>query len=409
MREALDPDKQIWMKAAPLARVMAVLKKDGGAARFVGGAVRNALLGAPVLEVDIATDLTPDIVVKRLKDAGIQAVPTGIEHGTVTAVSSGTPFEITTLRRDVSTDGRRATVAFTDDWAQDAMRRDFTMNALYADEDGTLHDFVNGLADLRAGHVRFVGEARERIAEDYLRILRLFRFHAWYGKGELDAEALKAAAAEREGLERLSGERVQKELLRLLAAVDPFPSLRAMERNGILDVLIPSHAGLAALTQLNAITRAQGLAPDPILRLASLLATPDAAARLAAVLKFSNADRARLTGAHKPIVRPEGDAQARGLIYQRGAAEFQDALLLSSARAGLSPDNKDMRRFLALARDWQKPKFPLDGNDAQSAGIAPGPRLGDALSRLEQEWVASDFAQTRAHLLARLKELAGLA
>src|SRR3984957_509167 len=221
----LDPARAPWMAEKPLTKVMAAL---GGEARYVGGAVRNTLLGADVHEVDIATPLTPDVVTTRLEAAGLKAVPTGIAHGTITAVADGKPYEVTTLRRDVETDGRRAVVAFSTDWKEDAGRRDFTMNALYASADGEIFDYHNGLADLQAGHVRFIGDAVARIREDYLRILRLFRFHAWYGKGEIDAVALNAAADEKTHLAKLSGERIAREFLRLLEADDPVPVLRVM-------------------------------------------------------------------------------------------------------------------------------------------------------------------------------------
>ncbi len=224
----LDP--QPWMTAPSALKLMAVL----GEARFGGGAVRNALLGKPVTEVDIATPLVPERVRELLIAAGIKAVPTGIEHGTITAVVDGTPYEVTTLRRDVETDGRRAVVAFTTDWAEDAQRRDFTMNALYASADGEILDTVGGIADLEAGRVRFVGDAVMRIREDYLRILRLFRFHAWYGSGELDAGALRAAEQEKLGLAKLSGERIAKEMLRLVEAENPVPVLHAMSQTSIL-------------------------------------------------------------------------------------------------------------------------------------------------------------------------------
>src|SRR6201996_6519457 len=244
----------------------AVLAALDGEGKFVGGAVRNALLNKPVADIDIATPLLPDDVVARLKKAGLGAVPTGIEHGTVTAVVNGKPLEITTLRRDVSTDGRRATVAFTTDWAEDAQRRDFTMNALYADADGEILDTVGGIADLQAGHVRFVGDPITRIKEDYLRILRLFRFHAWYGKGELDDAALKASAAEKAGLAQLSGERIQKEMLKLLAAENPAPVLRVMAASGILGEILPGDLNIARLERLVTIDANNFFAPDPVLR-----------------------------------------------------------------------------------------------------------------------------------------------
>ncbi|MGH6878125.1 MAG: CCA tRNA nucleotidyltransferase, partial [Rhizomicrobium sp.] len=266
----LDPCRETWMRAEETRAVMAALTSAGGAARFVGGAVRNALLGREVGDVDIATPLLPEEVARRLEAAHIVAVPTGIEHGTITAVVDGKGFEVTTLRRDVTTDGRRAVVAFSDSWAEDARRRDFTINALYAAPDGELFDYTGGLDDLAAARVRFIGDPVARIREDYLRILRLFRFQAWYGKGEIDEDALHAATAERAGLQRLSGERVQKELLRLLAAEQPCPPLRAMAAAGILDEIIPHAGRLDTLERLAAIDAANFFAADPMLRLAAL-------------------------------------------------------------------------------------------------------------------------------------------
>ena len=218
MMRKLDPARVEWMREASTLRLMGVLAKDGGDARFVGGVVRNTLLGLAVKDIDIATPLPPDEVMRRLKRANIRAVPTGIDHGTITAIVDGRPFEVTTLRRDVSTDGRHAAVTYTTDWREDAARRDFTINALYASADGEIFDYHGGLADLAQGRVRFIGDARARIREDYLRILRLFRFHAWYGKGDIDPDALNAVAHEKAGLAKLSGERIQQEFLRLLEA-----------------------------------------------------------------------------------------------------------------------------------------------------------------------------------------------
>ncbi|MEE8439400.1 MAG: CCA tRNA nucleotidyltransferase, partial [Micropepsaceae bacterium] len=240
MNAHLEPTQHLWMTASEVTSVFHALRTAGGEARFVGGAVRNALLRQSVTDIDIATTLPPDAAVSALNDADIETVPTGIEHGTITAIVNRQAFEVTSLRRDVSTDGRRAIVAFTNDWAEDAARRDFTMNAIYADESGNLFDPTGGIEDLHAGAVKFVGDPNARICEDYLRILRLFRFHAWYGKAALDEAALKAAAKNKAGLKRLSGERVQKELLRLLEADDPGPALGAMQKHNILGEILPA-------------------------------------------------------------------------------------------------------------------------------------------------------------------------
>jgi poly(A) polymerase len=395
----------------PRARaVIDVLTKNGGAARFVGGAVRNALLGEAVGDIDIATPLVPDEVMRRLQAARLGAVPTGIAHGTITAVSGGKPFEITTLRRDVETFGRRAVVAYTTNWAEDAARRDFTINALYADQDGVVYDYFDGLADLAARRVRFVGDATARIREDYLRILRLFRFHAWYGQGELDEEALAAAAAEKGGLKLLSGERVQKELLRLLEAQDPLPALEQMEEAKILAQILPAGFKLSRLQRLVSVQRKNTLPPDAVLRLAALL--PDGVApalRIAETLKLSNAARDRLVQAgdkDERIVAALAPREARQLIYRLGAACLMDQLLLRWAASGGRANDAAWRGLLALAMSWKTPVFALDGDDVMAEGIEAGPKIGVLLRDIERWWVEQDFAPDRPALLQRLKEAA---
>ncbi len=381
---------------------MRALKADGGDARFVGGAVRNALLGEKVSDVDIATPLNPDAVMARLRKAGLGAVPTGIDHGTVTAIANGKPYEVTTLRRDVATDGRRAIVAFTTDWKEDAARRDFTMNALYADEAGAIFDYFGGLADLAARRVRFVGDASTRIKEDYLRILRLFRFHAWYGSGDIDADALAAASAEKAGLKTLSGERVQKELLRLLEAKDPVPVLRTMEAAGILREILPDDVRLDRLQYLAGIGEADG-----VLRLAAMLSDNFDANEVAGALRLSNFDRERLADAAVRDARidaglsPEG---ARRLLYRLGKNRFRDSVLLNWATSGAGSNDARLRVLLALADGWRKPEFPLSGKDAMAAGIEEGPKIGVLLRDIEQYWIDSDFTPDRTVLLARLND-----
>jgi poly(A) polymerase len=388
---------------------MAALKEHGGAARFVGGAVRNALIGEAVGDVDIATPLVPDEVMRRLQAARLGAVPTGIEHGTITAVSGGKPFEITTLRRDVENFGRRALVAYTTDWAEDAARRDFTMNALYADEDGTVSDYFGGLDDLTSRRVRFVGDATTRIREDYLRILRLFRFHAWYGRGDLDEEALAAAAAEKGGMKLLSGERVQKELLRLLEAQDPSATLTEMERAEILAQILPAGFRLPRLQRLVVVERGNSLPADAVLRLAALI--PDGvppALRIAEALKLSNAARDRLVQAGEKedrIVAALPHAEARQLIYRLGAACFRDQLLLQWATSRARANDSAWRALLGLAMNWKAPVFALSGNDVMAEGIEAGPKIGMLLREIERWWIEQDFAPDREALLKRLKEV----
>ncbi len=395
----LDP--QPWMNAPQTRRLLAAL----GEARFVGGAVRNALLGKPVADVDIATPLTPDAVQKKLAAAGINVVPTGIDHGTVTAVVDGKPFEVTTLRRDVETDGRHAVVRFTTDWAEDARRRDFTMNALYADASGEVFDFVDGVEDLKAGRVRFVGDAATRICEDYLRILRLFRFHAWYGQGEIDAAALRAAAAEKTGIAKLSGERIAKEMLRLLEAETPAPVLRLMAASGILAEALPGELGIARLERLAEIDAANFFPPDALLRLAALLPhDAKAAAQVAERWKLSNAARTRLedlAGANEKIASYLSIREVRKLLYRLGAQPFKDRLFLKWAED--SKAAMQWRALLAMADAWKRPRFPLTGRDVMLAGVPEGPLVGRVLGEVEDWWVDSDFTDDEFSLAERLK------
>jgi len=390
----LDPQRNAWMTAPETAAVMGAL----GEARFVGGCVRNALLGSAVTDIDIATPLAPDAVTARLEAKGIKAVPTGLAHGTVTAVANGKPFEVTTLRRDVETDGRHAVVAFTGDWAEDARRRDFTMNALYADASGEVLDTVGGVDDLKAGRVRFVGDAATRIREDFLRILRLFRFHAWYGKGEIDHDALQAAAAERDGLEGLSAERVQKEMLRLLEAADPMPSLRAMAATGILAIVLPGALDLARLEKLVAIDADNFFAPDPVLRLAALGGGK--------TLRLSNAQGERLDDlaeAKEKIVSYLSIKDVRRLLYRLGPKRFKDRVFLRWAEDPKASNFIQWRALLALADSWQRPRFPLTGGNVLNAGVPHGPLVGQVLAEVEEWWVESDFTDDEFSLAERLK------
>jgi poly(A) polymerase len=399
----LEPSKNPWMTSAETRAVMDAL----GDARFVGGVVRNALMGREVSDIDIATPLTPDEVTKKLEAAKLKAVPTGIEHGTVTAISNGRPYEVTTLRRDVSTDGRRAVVAFTKDWAEDAQRRDFTMNALYADATGEVFDTVGGAADLKAGRVRFVGDAVTRIREDYLRILRLFRFHAWYGEGDLDKAGLQAAAAEKAGLKQLSGERVAKEMLKLLAAEDPVPVLRSMAASGILGEILPGELNIARLERLVGIDANNFFPPDSILRLAALLPERAAAANeIADRWKLSNADRERLAdlcGNTEKVVSYLSIKEVRKLLYKLGIARFKDRVFLKWAEDPKESNFIQWRALLAMADAWERPKFPLDGGNVMAAGVPQGPLIGKVLGEVEQWWIDSDFIEDEFSLAERLK------
>jgi tRNA nucleotidyltransferase/poly(A) polymerase len=396
------------LKRPQTARVFSALSEAGVTTRAVGGAVRNTLLGLPVTEIDLATTALPDRMMALAKEAGLKAVPTGIEHGTVTVIVDGTPFEVTTLRRDVETYGRHATVAFTEDWEEDAKRRDFTLNALYADRDGTVFDPLGGYGDLVQGRVRFIGNAEDRIREDYLRILRFFRFNAYYGKGPLDPDGLAACVKLRAGLSQLSAGRVAGELRRILVAPQAGRAVEALSDYGLLTDLLGGAPRLMRFTRLVATEEALGLAPDPALRLAALavFVTEDAE-RLAERLKLSNAEQAvLLLGAndHERRELPDETA-ARRSLYRLGPCKFEAHVLLASADEGVAPDDKRWRQALRLADRWQPPEFPVRGTDITALGDVKGPEIGAVLKRLEAEWIASDFTLDRDRLLAKAKQL----
>lgn len=399
-----------WMTAPPVSAVLDALEAEGGpdCARFVGGCVRNTLIGRAPDDIDIATRLTPDAAVRALEAAGLRAVPTGIDHGTVTAISGGRPFEITTLRRDVTTDGRRATVAFTDDWAEDAARRDFTLNALYAGRDGTLHDPVGcGAEDARAGRIVFVGDPEQRLREDYLRSLRFFRFLAWYGRGEPDAAALAACAAAKDGLSSLAAERVSKELLKLLAADDPRPAVAAMARAGVLGAVIPEAANLDRLGALVEIESGQLFETDPLLRLAAL--APDdqvAAARVAQRLRLSNEQRDRLVAALAPEPTLKSWMSPREIrrgVYLAGGRAFRDRVKLAWAASARSAAAIQWRGMIALADGWTAPEPPLTGEDVIKAGVPKGPLVGRVLAEVEAWWIDHDFIDDKLSAVEKLK------
>lgn len=403
-----------WLNWPECRTVMAALHDGAEAeivARFVGGAVRDGLIGREVRDVDIATSLTPDVAAVKLVGRGLKVVPTGIDHGTITAVANGRPFEITTLRRDVETDGRRATVAFSNDWREDAARRDFTMNAIYADPDGNLYDPFDGHADLLAGRVRFIGDPRERIAEDALRILRFFRFHAWYGPdegaGAVDPAGLEACSHSVDDLRILSAERVRDEIMRLLAAPNPGPVLRVMIQAGVLPAILPEAVLVDRLDALVELERALKV-NDPLRRLAALL--PDGAGDVGARLKLPKRDQLRLAEMILPrdeIAPGKGDSpfnrRMRALHYRIGRDAFMDHILLNWAARGLSVRDKTWRAFLKAAEVWPRPEFPLRGRDALALGLKAGPQVGDMLGELELWWITRDFRPSRGDLLERLE------
>lgn len=398
-----------WMTAPATAAVLDALEAAGGAdcARFVGGCVRNALIGQPIADVDIATTLTPEQVIKALKAGKVRAVPTGVEHGTVTAISDHKPFEVTTLRRDVETDGRRAVVAFTTDWHEDAERRDFTLNSLYASRDGTIFDPTgHGVADARAGRIVFVGDPELRLREDYLRALRFFRFLAWYGRGAADAAAVAAITALKDKVATLAAERISTELLKLLAAKDPRPAMRLMDQTGVLAVILPQASNLGRFEALVGLELARGQA-EPLLRLAALL--PDAAAeglRTAERLRLSNAERDRLAAALTPApeLAPGLSLQAvHAAVYRTSRQAFVDRVKLNFAGAGGA--GADWDQLLARGGDWTAPALPVTGADVLAAGAPKGPKVGETLRALEAWWIDGDFAANRDAALAKLKEL----
>lgn len=409
---------QDWFEKPALKRIFALLNADGGAVRIVGGAVRNALMGLPVVDVDMATTLTPDVVVTRAKAAGIKAVPTGIEHGTVTLVIDGEGFEVTTLRRDVETNGRHAQVAFGTDWQTDAERRDLTINALYADEKGEVIDLIDGLPDIETGTVRFIGDAAMRISEDYLRILRFFRFFAHYGSGRPDAYGLRASARAKDRLATLSAERVWSETKKLLSARDPSRALLWMRQSGVLTEILPETEkwGIDAIHGLVAAEQALRWPVDPLLRLAAIV-PPDGErlAALSARLRLSKAEAACLAQwASAPVIDPEMKETALDrLLYRQGVqgVETRLKLALASARADVSAGEEAMQRvarlstLLARAEKFQKPGFPLNGSDVMAEGVEAGPRVGEVLKRLEEKWIDVNFSLDRAALTARLRDM----
>jgi poly(A) polymerase len=381
----LTLDAAKWRRKRGIKRVLVALRADEGLTRYVGGAVRDDLLGLPVNDIDLATRIPPAEVIERLEKAKIKAVPTGIDHGTVTAVSDGHPFEVTTLRRDVSTDGRRATVAFTDDWEEDAARRDFTINALSADPmTGELFDYFGGLADLEQRHIRFIGDPLQRIAEDHLRILRFFRFHARFDAGEPDAAALDACAARAKDLMALSRERIADELLKLLGLPNPARTMRIMLDRAILSPVLPEIAA-ERREDLESLITAEAEAqvePNPLRRLAALLPRdPDVAENVAARLRLSNKAKKRLACAAEPL--PELTSQA--LAYRVGVDCAADRLLLAG-RAGEA----------AQVIGWHRPRLPITGGALIKRGLPEGPVVATTLRAIEDRWVEAGFPTGKA-------------
>jgi poly(A) polymerase len=383
-----------WLRDGALAKLLATLNAGGEEARVVGGAVRNALLGEPIGDIDIATTSVPDEVVRRAGAAGFKPVPTGIEHGTITVVIEDRPFEVTTLREDVATFGRHAEVRFGRDWKVDAERRDFTMNALSASADGTVHDYVGGLADLAEWRVRFIGDAGKRIAEDYLRILRFFRFHAAYGHGAPDRAGLHACIEARAGLGVLSRERVRMELLKLLIARHATPTLAVMAESGLLVPVLGGVPDLAGFSNMAKVEAAAGVEADPIQRLGALgVRVDEDAERLWQRLRLSNMEHERLAamGDGWWRVSPGEEKFGRVLLYRLGPERFADRVLLAWARSPAAAHDAQWIAHVGLPERWIVPVFPIKAADFIKRGMAPSPALGAALREAEEAWIAADF------------------
>jgi poly(A) polymerase len=390
-RELPSLRRQSWLNDPRLQMVIRTFNTEGET-RVAGGAVRNALLSVPVADIDLATVLLPKDVMRIAKAHGFGFHPTGIDHGTVTVTHQGAVFEVTTLRKDVETDGRHAVVFFSTDWREDAARRDFTFNAMYCDRVGKIYDFTDGYADVQKQKVRFVGTASARIKEDYLRILRFFRFHAHYGKGAPDAEGFKACARLKSGLKTLSAERVRQELIKLLSAPQITRTLKAMATSGILKAVLPH------TNEWRVIDR---LPPDGLLRMFVLAKDVSG---LKERLRLSNNEAARLEQLSlAPDVSPAlTPRERRRVLYQLGAPAWRDAVHLSLARSHTKPNDRKWKTMLKLADDWTIPQFPVKGSDVIAAGVVAGPKVGHVLAALEDWWVASDFVPAREDLLARI-------
>ena len=395
-----------WMTAHPTKRVMSVLQSRGAEARFVGGCVRNTILNRPIKDIDIATTAMPEQVIELLIKNQIRAIPTGLEHGTITAVIEQQPFEITTLRRDIQTDGRHAVVKFTDNWQQDAERRDFTMNALFADMQGTIYDYVDGYDDALTGNVRFIGDAETRIKEDALRILRFYRFFALYGVGNANKSARTACQKAAPALSSLARERVQQEILSLFEANEPSDAIEIMRDDEILVYCMPEAEDFYHLNNLLAIEALLAphwplfILPNAALRLSALLPKcPRKISTVAVRLKFSKSLHNRLLALIDTTRSAPAQYGLEKCLYEIGSESTRDLLLLNWAKCGL-PSNHEM--LLSTATNWQKPTFPLTGQDVLDTGTPTGQMVGTILKRVEDWWVQEDFQPDRVKCLAKL-------
>ncbi|MEM9331172.1 MAG: CCA tRNA nucleotidyltransferase [Pseudomonadota bacterium] len=399
-----------WLKHPSLAKLFDILTDEHGEAMVAGGAVRNSLMGMPVSDIDICTNLVPEEVVTRIEKADEKAVPTGIDHGTITVVLDGSAFEVTTLREDIETDGRHAVVKFGNNWKADAERRDLTINALYCDRDGNVFDFVDGYPDILEKQVRFIGNSEQRIREDSLRILRFFRFFAWYGEGRPDAEGLKACNANKNLLQTLSAERVWMEIKKLLNAPDPGRSLLWMRTTGILGITIPETTkwGIDAIPGLIQLEKQNDWSPDALLRLMGMIRPEtDNVLGLSKRLALSNAERDRLehwTNSSPPFIGDDLKAFETHL-YKGNRQGLIDAMQLEAVHLYNREESakaEEMLARIAHARSWKKPEFPISGKDLIGQGLKEGPEMGDILSALEEKWVKSNFSKTKDDLLGDL-------
>jgi tRNA nucleotidyltransferase/poly(A) polymerase len=403
-------DRKVLEKGR-LARALEALDGAGEETRIVGGAVRDLILGLRVADFDLATTATPDEIIRRAEAAGFRVAPTGLAHGTVTVIVDGLGIETTTLREDIEPDGRRSKVRFGRDFVQDALRRDFTINALSLTRDGAIHDYCGGLDDLASRRVRFIGEARQRIREDYLRVLRFFRFSAAYGEGPLDEEGFVASVQERDGLMRLSRERIAAELFKLLKAARAAEIVAALCESGLLIPLVAAAPDPARHARLSAIEAARGREPDPLLRLAALLVRiQEDADRLRERLRLSNADHDRLLAAAGMLEKLHGLAAPpplgalRAWLFERGRTAALDAFALAHAESGAAPDEP---RFLSAYRflaDTPQPTLPFSGADVLARGVAGGHQVGAALKALQAKWIRAGFPQEPGRLAELLEE-----
>jgi poly(A) polymerase len=384
-----------WLTTGPAARVLALLNRNGEEIRVVGGAVRNALLQHPIGDIDLATTALPEEVVRRATAASLKVVPTGIEHGTVTVIVEGRPFEVTTLRKDVETFGRKAKVVFGRSWEQDAQRRDFTINGLSLSTDGVVHDHVGGLEDMAARRVRFIGEPARRIAEDYLRILRFFRMHAAYGVGDLDHAGYLACINARDGLATLSAERVRMEMLKLVVADQAAATLGAMADGGLLLSVLGGIAYHEAFAAMITAERELKMPADPVLRLGALaVAITEDARRVSQRLRLSNAEAKRLDSMGFRwwrLLEGMDEATARQRLYRLGIVRYRDRVMLAWSRAGRHADAHQWSKLVTLPERWTVPQFPLKAADMMARGIKEGPALGHILTIAEDAWIAGDF------------------